>query len=392
VRRARGVLYASVGSVVLLALLLQGVPKPGSVDYPEVEDPLSYRASLPFFEAKGPIEVAPAFHDGRIYFAGRDGVLRALRRAEQVPNKKKEAGKFELAWKLEVGQFGDILSSPIVARDALFLSNVRGSVYSVSLEGEILWNKDIGRLEPIRPCALYGSAAELVGLAVVTREAVVVLSPDDGRQLYRLETGNRIIAEPVGDGELLFVGSGDNKVYCASWRSGEINWEFEDSDDIIALQRSSGLLVYATHGGRVVALDEVTGLERWRKAYARGSIRSAGRVGLDRVYVELDRGVVEVIDVRKGQALSTCKPNASLDVAMARPYGHRYFFASGAGHLGELDETGKMRWRSDIPLGGITGWVTGVDHIAVSNRQGNLVLFSLGPENVHRVSMNEDDG
>ena len=55
-----------------------------------------------------------------------------------------------------------------------------------------------------------GAEEEVVGVAVVAREAVIVLGPKDGKVLYRLETGNMIVARPLADGARIYAGGADN--------------------------------------------------------------------------------------------------------------------------------------------------------------------------------------
>ena len=77
--------------------------------------------------------------------------------------------------------------------------------------------------------------------------------PRTARSCISSRTGNRILTQPVGDGDIVVVGSGDNHVYAAAWQVGEIVWEHEETDDIIALVKSEESVVLATRDGAVTA-------------------------------------------------------------------------------------------------------------------------------------------
>ena len=126
-----------------------------------------------------------------------------------------------------------------------------------------------GEDEDIDVVALYGTPA-------LTADAVFV--PTYEGTLYALvrETGKVLWSEPTdgpliggvrasSNGETIYFGSSDGKVYALDAATGEQRWEpFEADDGVWSTPTLSGDLLYVTSlDGRLYALDTATGEERW---------------------------------------------------------------------------------------------------------------------------------
>ena len=292
---------------------------------------------------------------------------------------------FKLLWELKVGEFGDLLSPPVIAGDRLFLTNVRGTVFAVFRDGKfarggkIAWKTHLPRCESIAPTPLLDEKSKLVGIAVVSRENVYVLSSDDGRTLYRLRTGDQIFARPAGDADTLIVGSRDGHIYRVAWRRGESLWKHNATDEITDLVWTDGLVVFTTDDGRLAALDGSSGRESWSRGFPRNSIKRIESSESGTLWVETSQGGLSSVAVASGETLSTFIADPGFKVSQTYVHGDRFYYAAQDGHLGAIDPQGVLRWRTKEPVGQVTGWAFGKDSLIVSTREGSVVLLPLKP-------------
>ncbi len=397
-QQARRIPTFYLGGVVftLLLLLIFTVWEPGdsqttgrhALAAGAVDAEVESRPELGSFVAGGPLEAPPAVNGQDLYLTSRDGTVRSMR-FEPKAARDSAVDVLKVVWEQKVGEFGDILSRPVPVGDRIFLTNVRGLTFALSASGEILWKKKLGRTEAIAPRPLLDPESGLSGLVIVSRESAYVLAPEDGRILYRLETGNTITARPVGDAEDLFVGSRDNHIYKSSWRRGEHEWEHEESDDILELILLEDILVFATRAGRVGALDRLTGAERWKKTFPTNSFQGVQASENGKIRIDLGQGKLEILAADSGETVSTFSPHARLDLSSMNYHGKRLFFVDDFGFLAEFTFAGKLRWRSRKPVGHVTGWVEGEDFLLLTSREGRLAAYGLSGDEVVPESENE---
>jgi outer membrane protein assembly factor BamB len=374
--RAAVVLGISVAGllVAITSALPDDTPAPSS-DLPLLlARPVQLRSSMASYRVAAPLEMAPTVQGRRVYLSARDGMFRALDLSMGSPE---DPGKptLDLQWEVKLGEYGDILSRPILVRGNIYVTSVRGQAFCISSLGEIQWRQTLPRLEGMEPTPLYTQEGELVGVAVVSRESVYVLDPAQGNVLYRLPTGNRIFARPVGNEAYLIVGSGDSHVYMVRWREGVLVWDHEVTDDITSLIVQEDIPVFATRDGRLAALDPVNGQELWRRTFSRNAIKSLTSLGSGELSIETGRGTIEVIRLRTGETSSIFSADPTLGVSVATMWEGQYYYVSESGFMGELDESGHPWWRTKRPVGDITGWDHGKDFLAVTNRRGELMIF-----------------
>ena len=388
-RGIRNVVTVGAPAVVVLALMLQGTPEkpPESIVVPEptAPAPVASPAVIAKYDVGAPVEVAPVYYKGHVYVSSRDGTLRALRLATAEsetlwPGSDSPGETMEL-WALQLGEFGDILSQPVVAGEHLFVTNVRGEVVCVSLDGTERWRKSFVRLERTAPSPIHDGESGLVGLAVVSYENVHVLNPADGRALYRLRTSNRVVTQPVGAGDLLFVGSSDNHLYGVDWRRAQILWEHDAGDDVTTVHYQEDKVVFATREGRFAALKARTGKRIWSRDVERHGIRSTLPAGPGHVFLELMRGRGEEISLDTGEATDAFAMPRTYSAARLHPWDGRYFYVASEGHIGEIDRSGVQQWQTQGEVGEVTGWTFAEDCVVVSTAAGSIVALS-GPVSV----------
>ena len=134
---------------VFLFTWMPGGPKETPVAL-AVTFPRHIQSPTALYRAGGPVEVLPTVRGERIYFCARDGIVLSLQ-VMDPPGEKSLEDPLKLLCEVELGEFGDLLSRPAVAENRIFLANVRGLVFALSTEGEVLWKKKLSRVERINP-------------------------------------------------------------------------------------------------------------------------------------------------------------------------------------------------------------------------------------------------
>ena len=316
------------------------------------------------------IDTPPCVVDKHVYLSTRNAELRSLK----LTAAENGSRKFELRseWQLEIGDFGDVLTEPVVHGDSIYVANICGRVLRVSRQGEALWQRDLPRVEPLRPSLLVANDGGLAGVAVASRSEILVLKPEDGKVLFRFDTGNRILCPPVGKANLLVIGSSDNHIYGIDWEQGLLLWDHEASDDITSILWMDELAVFAARDGRVAAVNVESGEPIWSLDYARNSITWLGRLDEERICVVSEGGQVQTLASDTGEKLISFS---------AASTGSRFeagcFYFSKAGVFGAMDRRGKLRWRTKLPIRDVSGWAIGDGFSIVVGVDGNLGLFAL---------------
>ncbi len=81
--------------------------------------------------------------------------------------------------------------------------------------------------------------------------------------LWSFETGDRILSHPTVDGNIIYVGSNDNKLYAIDANSGEELWSFSTAYDVMSSVLINENMLYFECGNNCYALDKITGAELW---------------------------------------------------------------------------------------------------------------------------------
>ena len=276
---------------------------------------------------------------------------------------------------------------PSIVADRMFVANVRGPVHAVSVDGEILWKTDLGRVEAVEPLPLFapsdagskpGAASRMPScIAVASRDSIVLLSAETGLELFRLQTGNRILARPVVDGPRLFVGSTDDHLYCFDWQAREVLWDQELEDDVQQIVLCGDRIAVVVRGDRVVTCDARTGRVAWR--YDLGDRRASRfeRLRDGSIGVESGKGRRLNLDVLTGQVRQTFAPPPSLAVVRSGVVGGLYLYVAEDGYVGGLDSAGRHLWRSAESVGQVTSWALGEDVVALATEGGVLEFLPL---------------
>lgn len=202
------------------------------------------------------------------------------------------------------------------------------------------WSLDT--VTPITTPARYAGRL-LVGSADYKMHAI----GDNGMHLWSYETGGRVYSSPVPDGDEVYFGSDDGKLYKVDIDSGMLIWQFETGGRIrSAPALVDGRLYVASWDGHLYAVDAATGSELWRSELAKYTSASPA-VGDGRIYIGDERGRMLCYRAKDGSLLwkkelggliSNC-PVVTPDGAL---------FASEDGRLAFVGHGGEVRWKKTL--------------------------------------------
>lgn len=261
------------------------------------------------FTAAEPVEATPVVAAGRVYIADVAGTLYCL-----------SAGDGKEIWKLktEIGFIG----GPAVDGDLLVIGDLDGKVYGVNVStGELLWTHDAG--------GEISSSASFIGDRVLIASQdgnLYGLSRKDGMLQWTYETSDQIRCSPSIAGEKTFLGGCDGNLHTVSvvdgkstsdplplggptgstpaiadnlaflpimdgaviamdWKENREVWRYVDEERSQEYKSSpavgGGLVIVASQGRQVDALDVATGKRKWRYTLRRRADASPVIAGND---------------------------------------------------------------------------------------------------------------
>jgi outer membrane protein assembly factor BamB len=207
-----------------------------------------------------PLDVTgPAYHAGRVYYAGIGGYLVAL-----------DAGDGSLAWYRDL--HAHLESSPLIVGRTLYIGTDDSRLLALdAASGRTRWSFRA-------PGAIKASPSFDRGRVFVAdyQSSMFALDAKTGRPLWRTNTSRQ---EPFGRGGFysspavafgrVFAARDDGTVFAFDERSGRVDWSFPTGADVYgspAVARVPGTppTVYiGAENGRFFALDARRGRERW---------------------------------------------------------------------------------------------------------------------------------
>jgi eukaryotic-like serine/threonine-protein kinase len=174
--------------------------------------------------------------------------------------------------------------------------------------------------------------------------SVAVSGPPAPRVRWRFRTQDEVRSTPVTDGNLLFVGSYDGRLYALDIGRGERVWQYMTEGGICGTPALwEDLIIFGSEDFTVYALGRREGAEAWCHRTLK-QVRSSPRVFDGRLFVGSDDGHCYALDPRRGQLL--WKYRALREVRTSPAYADGLvFFGTSDEYLYALDaETGERKW------------------------------------------------
>ena len=217
---------------------------------------------------------------------------------------------------------GDVVGSPAVAGDVVYVGSGDGHMYALDrATGAVRWNRDMG--SPIASSPAVGTQRVFFG----TRDGRFhALDAATGDVRWRLatgpdlpwpwghESGDVYTSSPVHvDGTVIF-GSGDGRVYALDARTAKERWRASTGGRVRSSPAvADGRVYVGSADGRVYAFDLATGTLKWRHdtegvqldsrnfGYDRRTVQSSPAVAGGAVFVGARDGFLYAIDAATGQ-------------------------------------------------------------------------------------------
>lgn len=247
----------------------------------------------------------------------------------------------------------EVIAPPALNGELVIVQTIDGKIQAFDLmNGRPRWRYD--SVAPI--LSLRGTAEPLVSrkytLSSFANGELVMLDNDSGRPLWKTELAlpkgrtelERLVdsdGQPILDGDTIFAGAYQGKVFALSAIDGQEKWSKEVSS-FNKLAIGFGKVFVTTDIGEIVALDKLSGKELWRNddfLYR----RLGPPMVFDQYVMAADlEGFIHVLSVLDGEVLARKQPDSE-------------------GVMGDIIVKG--------------------DRLYVYARSGDIVSYQLNPEN-----------
>lgn len=274
-----------------------------------------------------------------------------------------------------------------VEPDVLVNADVRGRVFALDPRtGRELWRAETGARVISGPTVV--DALVLVG----TLDAeVIALKRSNGSPVWRVPVSSEVLAPPVGEGRIVVVRCGDGKLFGLSAETGARIWSFDRAVPPLTLRGLSAPLIHGDtvltglDNGRVVALRLETGDVLWEQVVAAPSGRSELerivdidaelRVGGEGVYAVSFGGELAAVSLAEGRVAWRRPIKSYTGIAQA---GSLLIVTDDEGLVWALDgETGAAAWKQDaLKYRRLSSPAVLNEHIVVGDFEGYLHWLS----------------
>jgi len=170
----------------------------------------------------------------------------------------------QVVWRASPGSGMDVGFAPAVVGEAVYAATVSGGVGKYELaSGRPIWQTRTDK----RLSAGVGSDGTVT--AVASPWGDVIAFDDNGTEIWRSRATSEVTIPPVvGDG-VVVVRSGDYRIQAFEAKTGERIWSLQRPGPALALRTSTrmvieqGLVLTGLPGGRLMAIDALSGNVRW---------------------------------------------------------------------------------------------------------------------------------
>ena len=287
-------------------------------------------------------------------------------------------------WQASVGDGGEFVFTPAVVGDSVYAASSDGTVARFD-QGRQVWRVATG--QPLS--AGVGSDGKLVAVATAKGE-VLVLDAKGGQSLWTATVSSEVRAAPaVGEG-MVVVRSGDARLFALDAANGKRRWVYQRSTPPLSLRSHVGVVlagravIAGFPGGRLVAVAANNGVALWEVTVA----QPKGATELERI---ADLTSLPVIDEREVCAVAFQGRVACFDIANGNQLWSReissiagiaadaknVYVSDDKGGLHALDRTsGASLWKQDkLALRKLSRPLLLGSHVAVGDYQGVVHLL-----------------
>jgi outer membrane protein assembly factor BamB len=246
-------------------------------------------------------------------------------------------------WKFKADQ--QILTSPAVDAEAVYIANSLGEVFAVSqVSGSVVWKTELKETVS-HASPLLSDNLLLIG---TEKGRLVALDKTSGQVQWEFKGTGRIDATPVLDSKngMVYLATRDGKLFGVSLANGEKRFEETVSAAVAgSLWVYDKTLFYGDASGKCVALDLDTHETRW-VFQGKGSVLGSPVVSQDGAYFATSQGALYALETQTGQPKWTyITPGGESLYAVPAVYRDTVFIADTGGVITALSaKDGKLKW------------------------------------------------
>jgi outer membrane protein assembly factor BamB len=345
------------------------------------------------FNAEGRVTSSAAVAEGVVYFASYDGNFYAV-----------DAATGKLKWKFQTGgehrfagkhlhgtlppaetmpdPFDVYLSSPVVAKDAVYFGSGDGNVYALDTNGSLKWKFSTGDVVHASPALADGT------LFVGSWDTYLyALDAATGKQKWRFKTGEDhdihnqegLQASPVVVDGVVYVGCRDSNFYAIDANTGQKKWAFNNKGSwVVGSAAAQGGKIYAgtSDSGHLYAFDAQSGAQVELMNSKSWPMFSSPAVAGNMLYIGSNEGKLFAIDLasRKQAWVFSTEGSQKHGAAYTKPDGSPNYEAAFAGDFYDDMVSGVQ---SMLSVGAIMSSPVVVD---------NVIYFGSTDGNVYAVN------
>ena len=191
-------------------------------------------------------------------------------------------------------------SRPAVSGAAIYAAGLDRHVRAVDRSGGELWTRELDGA--VAGDMVLDGETLYVGALDRRMYALDVLA--DGAERWRFDGDGWFWSRPLIDGDTLYASTTNGSVYALDARSGNELWQFRELDSEIRSQPAlaGGVLVVAVREGVLFGLDPSTGVRQWQETLVEGQLLGDPLVLESAILYVTDRGDLISVDPRIGTA------------------------------------------------------------------------------------------
>jgi outer membrane protein assembly factor BamB len=276
----------------------------------------------------GSIVTNPLFHEGKVIFGSCDKNVYAVR----IQDGKR-------VWKYST-------NDPVAYLGSLH----EGRLYFVSYDENIYCldandGKEVWRLPLSSPAAMGPSLGDDT-LYVGTKEGILYSISMEGKILWKFSTGATVAYPPTIKNGRVFFGSWDFNAYCLDAKTGELIWKFPTSEKVHSgFVVWNGLVCFSSYDGNVYAVSERDGSLVWKRGFNEIIEGTFYPVSNGVVFMGSRNWNYYAIELKTGRIKWTFS-SGGLIVGSGTVYKNRVYIGSSDNNVYSLDEeTGRQVWR-----------------------------------------------
>ena len=369
---AAGVLVVAAGIACLLATrgpMVNAAAKPGQIVWKHYTG-----ASVCF---------SPASDSGLVYFGSepvnRVQVLMRFFRSKTY-FQAVDAGTGKRKWRVKVG--GRATGAPLVREGTVYFGTWEGDFHALDIRtGEEKWRFDVPQSIAIQSSPV--SAVDGKAVVFACRDGYVYsLDAKTGNQLLRYPARQDLWSGVAAGGSIVFGGNMGGRVFAVDLVTGKEKWGVATGKGIVnSTPLVAGDTLFVGSGdGCLYALDPVTGAEKWRFQTA-GPVRTSPRLVEGTLFFGSSDNYIYAVDAASAKEKWKFMARDAAGSSPAVADGVVYFGCEGGDFYAVDSVTGKELWSLNV------GRPIKSDPVIA----GDVVCFGDWSQNVYAVRIEKRD-